>query len=224
MNESESNYGAKRTSTSLGPELSHLRGTGRWSSSLGAVLVVFGILSLGLIGIRNWDSIPLLAWLLVLAGIAEAVHAFHVRKSSAFFLHVVPGVAGLPLGLLVATHSGVDLTAWMLVFACVFTIIGLFRLLCAIRLRFLSWRWAVVDGVVTLVIGCAFWTTSPRLGQWFFEFAVGTSLILRGWSLVTFGLALKKRPIAAEMQGPPADSKEPSASAQNYRFQVNHFR
>jgi uncharacterized membrane protein HdeD (DUF308 family) len=61
-------------------------------------MVVLGILSLGLIGVRNWDSIPSLAWLLVLAGIAEAVHAFHVRKSSAFFLHVVPGIAGLPLG------------------------------------------------------------------------------------------------------------------------------
>ena len=224
MNESAMNHGTKRTSTSPLPELLHLQGSGRWSSSLGVVLVVLGILSLGLIGIRNWDSIPLLAWLLVLAGIAEAVHAFQVRRSSAFFVHVVPGIAGLPLGLLVATHSGVDLTAWMLVFASVFTIIGLFRLLCAIRLRFLSWRWAVFDGVVTLVIGCVFWTTSPRLGQWFFELAVGTSLILRGWSSLKFGFALKKRPDAAEKQGPLADSTEPSASAKNYRFQVNHFR
>ncbi len=224
MNESAMNHGTKRTSTSPLPELVHLQGSGRWSSSLGIVLVVFGILSLSLIGIRNWDAIPLLAWLLLLAGIAEAVHAFHVRKSSAFFLHVVPGVAGLPLGLLVATHSGVDLTAWMLVFACVFTIIGLFRLLCSIRLRFLSWRWALFDAVVTLVIGCVFWTTSPRLGQWFFELAVGISLILRGWSSVTFGFALKKRPDAAEEKGPLAENTELSASAQNYRFQVNHFR
>jgi uncharacterized membrane protein HdeD (DUF308 family) len=170
------------------------------------------------------DSVPWLAWLLVLAGITEAVHAFHVRKSSAFFLHIVPAVAGLPLGLLVATHSGVDLTAWMLVFACVFTILGLFRLLCAIRLRFLSWRWAVFDAVVTLVIGCVFWTTSPRLGQWFFDLGVGISLILRGWSSVKLGFALKKRRDAAQKQVPPAESTDPSASAQNYRFQVNHFR
>lgn len=225
MTESAINDRAKRTSTSPDRDLVHLHGTERWSSSLGIVLVVFGIMALSLIAIRSLDSIPWLAWLLVLAGIAEAVHAFHLRRSSAFFFHVVPGIAGLPLGLLVATHSGHDLFAWMLVFACVFTIVGLFRLLSAIRLRFPTWPWAVFDAIVTLVIGCVFWTTSPRLGPWFFDLAVGISLILRGWSSAMFGLGLvRRRNDAAQNQVPGSETTKPGRSAHSYSLQVNHFR
>lgn len=225
MTESAINDDTKRTSTSPDRDLVHLHGKERWSWSLGIVLVVLGIMALSLIAIRSLDSIPWLAWLLVLAGIAEAVHAFHLRKSSAFFFHVVPGIAGLPLGLLVATHSGLDLFSWMLVFAYVFTIIGLFRLLSAIRLRFPSWRWAVFDAIVTLVIGCVFWSTSPGLAQWFFDLAVGISLILRGWSSAMFGLTLgRRRDDAAQNQVPGPKSTEPGRSAHSYRFQVNHFR
>lgn len=171
--------------------LSSLQPKWSWCAKLGVVLIVFGILALSLLAFSNMDPVPWLSWLIVLSGMAESIHAFHLRKSGAFFFHLVPGIAGVPLGLLVASHPDVDLVTWMLVFACFFTVIGLFRLLSAARLRFPAWPWAVFDSIAMLGLGCAFWTTSPRLGLWFFDVAVGASLILRGWSSVMFGFGVR---------------------------------
>jgi uncharacterized membrane protein HdeD (DUF308 family) len=164
---------------------------GSWCVTLGITLISLGILAITLIRFTNFDTVPLLTWLIVLGGVAEAVHAFHLRKSGDFFFHLVPGITGIPLGLLMITHPDAGAVAWMLVFASFFTVVGLFRLLSAVRLKFPSWQWAVFDAVVTLVLACLFWTTSKWFGQWFFDLAVGTSLILRGWSSIAFGLAVR---------------------------------
>ena len=173
-------------------DIAHLRGTWTWCVKLGVVLITLGILAISMTAVSDVNSVLWLCWLIVVSGMAEAVHAFHLRKSGGFFFHLVPGIAGVPLGLLVATHPAVELATWMLVFACFFTIVGLFRLLSALRLGFPAWRWAVFDSGVMLVFGSVFWTTSTRLGPQFFDIAVGVSLILRGWSSVMFGFGLRR--------------------------------
>lgn len=155
----------------------HDESTGSWCAELGIVLVVIGLFAISLITIPDIDSVPWLSWLIVLGGIAEAVHGFHLRKSGAFFFHLLPAVAGIPLGLLVATHPDAGIVDWMLVFACFFTITGLFRLVSSVRLKFRAWSWAVFDSIVMLVLGCVFWTTSPRIGPRFFDFAVGPVVV-----------------------------------------------
>jgi uncharacterized membrane protein HdeD (DUF308 family) len=80
--------------------------------------------------------------------------------------------------------------AWTLLFASFFTVIGTFRVIAAIRLKFPNWGWAVFDGVVTLVLGILLWAEWPWSGIWFIGFAVGISLVLRGWSYVMFALAI----------------------------------
>jgi uncharacterized membrane protein HdeD (DUF308 family) len=174
--------------------------------------------------LRNIDSVPLLSWLIVLGGLAEAIHAFHLRNSGEFFLHLVPGVAGIPLGLLVATHPAVDIVTWMLVFACFFTVVGLFRLFSALRLRFPGWTWAVFDSCVMLIFGCIFWTTSPRLGLWFFDIAVGISLVLRGWSSIVFGFHLRRtRAPQTHSTTSPAAQTRTHTAVQAFKVKANHI-
>jgi uncharacterized membrane protein HdeD (DUF308 family) len=166
---------------------------GSWCAKLGVVLVVIGLFAISLIAIPDIDSVPWLSWLIVLGGTVEAVHGFHLRKSALFFFHLLPAVAGIPLGLLVATHPNAGIVDWMLVFACFFTITGLFRLVSSVRLKFPAWSWAVFDSIVMLMLGCVFWTTSSRLGMRFFDFAVGLSLSLRGLSSIMFGIGVRRR-------------------------------
>src|SRR5438105_9351208 len=124
-----------------------------WCTKLGVVLIVLGILAISMSAASVTNSVLWLSWLIVVAGLAETAHAFHLRKSAEFFFHLVSGIASVPLGLLVATHPAVGLVPWMLVFACVFTIVGLFRLVSAVHLKPSAWRWAVLDLVVMLVLG-----------------------------------------------------------------------
>ncbi len=197
--------------------------SGSWSAKLGIVLVAIGLFAISMMAIRDIDSVPLLSWLIVLGGIAEAVHGFHLRKSGAFLLHLFPAVAGIPLGLLVATHPDASIADWMLVFACFFTITGLFRLISSVRLKFPAWSWAVFDSIVMLVLGCVFWTTSPRIGLRFFDFAVGLSLSLRGLSSIMFGIGVRRRREPNREQLPESHAAPIHSRRQreSYRAQVN---
>lgn len=203
-------------------DLSHLRSKWTWCAKLGVVLIILGFLAISMIAVSDVDSVLWLSWLIVVSGMAEAVHAFHLRKSGGFFFHLVPGIAGVPLGLLVATHPAVDIVTWMLVFACFFTIVGLFRMLSALRLRFPAWHWAVFDSAVMLVFGSVFWTASTRFGLQFFDIAVGVSLILRGWSSIMFGFGLRgwHAPIGTHLSPSHAGQKHGHTSAQAHRVEA----
>ena len=159
-----------------------------WSMRLGIALILLGTVALGTL--RAADSTgasPILfGWLLVVSGLMEAVHAFHKRSWGGFLLHLMPCVAGVPIGLLIATHPSAGGTAWMLLFASYFTVVGLFRTISTFWFKFPAWIWAAFEGIVFLLLAAVFWTNSPRLGPWVFGFSVGTSMILRGWSSIMF--------------------------------------
>jgi uncharacterized membrane protein HdeD (DUF308 family) len=135
----------------------------------------------------------LAGWLLLLSGVEEAIHAFEVRRSIQFFLHIVPGIAAVPIGLLIATHPLVGSLGWGLLFASYFLIVGLLRTISGLRLRFSNWTWAVIDGVITALLGVLLWAAWSRFGWWSFSVSVGISLVLRGWSSVIFAIGSRDR-------------------------------
>jgi hypothetical protein len=51
----------------------------------------------------------------------------------------MPCVAAVPIGLLIATHPSAGGTAWMLLFASYFTVVGLFRTISAFWFKFPAW-------------------------------------------------------------------------------------
>jgi len=140
-------------------------------------------------------TVLVLGWLMVISGVIEAVHAFRVRGWGGVFLHLIGGVLGVLVGLLIVTHPVAGALAWTLLFASFFTVIGMFRLITAIRLKFPNWGWAVFDGVVTLLLGILRCVDCPWSGFWYLGLAVGVSLILRGWSYVMFAMAVHSLPV-----------------------------
>src|SRR5215831_7673065 len=106
---------------------------------------------------RHCPSAIVFGWLLVLSGIFEAVHGFQVRGSHGMFLHLLGGVLGVLVGLLVVTHPIAGALAWTLLFASFLTVVGLFRTIAAVALKFPHWGWALFDGIVTLLLGVSLW-------------------------------------------------------------------
>ena len=175
------------------PEVEGPRHNWGRSVQLGITLIVLGATALITIPIANRVPVALIGWLIVLAAVAEAVHAVRIRRSDGFLFHLVPGVAGVPIGLLIATHPDAGPVTWMLVFASFFTILGLFRMTAAFWLRFPNWGWTAFEGVVTLVLGSVMWAGWIWLVPWFLAFAVGLSLVLRGWSSVMLAVGLRRQ-------------------------------
>ena len=161
-----------------------------WFLVLGILLILLGIAALVYTPAATLASVLILGWLMFLSGIIEGVHAFQARGWGGVLLHVAGAALGIFIGLLVVTHPVAGALAWTLLFASFFTVIGLFRIVAAVRLRYRSWGWAVFDGIVTLVLGLLIWAGMPRSGLWFLGFALGITLLLRGWSSVMFALAV----------------------------------
>jgi len=89
---------------------------------------------------------------------------------------------------------------WTLLFASFLTIMGLFRLIAAISLKFPHWGWAVFDGIVTLGLGILLWADWPWSGLWFLGLSVGISLVLRGWSYVMFAISIRNLPVSVDVR------------------------
>lgn len=171
-----------------------------WLLTLGIAMVVLGTIAIFITPAATLATVLILGWLLIFSGIAESVYAFRVRKWGGLFLHLIGGVLGVLIGLLIITHPVAGALAWTLLLASFFTVIGLFRLTAAVSLKFPNWGWAVFDSLITVGLGVLLWAEWPSSGVWFLGLSVGISLILRGWSYVMFALAIRRIPAPAQLR------------------------
>jgi uncharacterized membrane protein HdeD (DUF308 family) len=183
-------------------EIDHLQRRWGWLLALGILMVILGTVAFIIIPAATLGTVLVLGWLLVVSGIFELVQAFRVRRWGGFFLHLIGGILGILVGLLVVTHPVAGAVAWTLLFASFFTVIGIFRIVTALSVRFPNWGWAVFDGAVTLGLGILLWAEWPWSGLWFLGIAVGVSLVLRGWSYIMFAFAIHSLPLGAQIRQP----------------------
>jgi uncharacterized membrane protein HdeD (DUF308 family) len=188
------------TATLLFLEIEDLRRKWGWFLALGISLMILGVIALMIIPVATIATVMVLGWLTVFGGIVEAVHGFQVRRWGGVFLHIVAGIAGVLIGLLIVTHPVAGALAWTLLFASFFTVLGLFRLVAAVRLRFPHWGWAAFDGSITLLLGLLLWVQWPWSGTWFLGLSTAISLILRGWSHVMLALAIRSLEVPRELR------------------------
>ncbi len=181
-------------------EFENLRHKWGWLLTLGIVMLTLGIVAFIITPAATIGTVLVLGWLIVASGVVEGIHAFRMRKWGGIFLHLVGGILGVLIGLLIVTHPVAGALAWTLLFASFFTVIGIFRLVVAIRLKFPNWGWAAFDGAITLLLGILLWAEWPWSGFWFLGVAVGVSLVLRGWAYVMFAFALHSLPVPRQLR------------------------
>jgi uncharacterized membrane protein HdeD (DUF308 family) len=181
-------------------EIEALRNKWGWLLALGIAMIILGVVALAVIPIATVAAVIVLGWVMIVSGIVEAIHAFQVRGWGGVFLHLIGGVLGILIGLLVITHPLAGALGWTLLFAAFLTVIGIFRTVAAISLKFPNWGWAVFDGVVTLGLGILVWAAWPWSGLWFLGLSAGISLLLRGWTYVMFSLAIRHLPAARDVR------------------------
>jgi len=178
--------------TPLSPEVAVLRHSWGWLLALGIGLAVLGLIALAMVPVATVAAVLVLGWLMVLSGVIEVIHAVRIHRwGGGVLLHLIGGVLGILVGLLVVTHPVAGALVWTLLFASFFMVIGLLRAIAAVRLKFLNWGWALFDGIVAFALGILLWAEWPWSGLWFLGLTVGISLLLRGWTYVMFALAVR---------------------------------
>jgi len=181
-------------------DVENLRHKWGWLLTLGIVMVIVGIIAMIVTPAATIASVLILSWLLVFSGIAETIYAFRIHKWGGLFLHLIGGLLGVFIGLVAVTHPVAGAVALTLLFASFLTVIGVFRLIAAISLKFPNWGWAVLDSAITIGLGILLWAEWPWSGLWFLGVALGVSLVLRGWSYVMFAVAIRHLPVPTELR------------------------
>jgi uncharacterized membrane protein HdeD (DUF308 family) len=158
----------------------------------GILSLVLGIAAIVYNGTATIASVVVFGWLLMFGGFIEIAQAFQVRYWSGFFLYLLDGIVRAVVGALLVLYPQSGAEALTLVLSFYFIAGGLFKSVGSSLLRFPSWGWSVLSGVVSIVLGVMLAMQWPTSSTWFIGFAVGLDLILYGWALLMFGAAIKK--------------------------------
>ena len=147
-------------------ELHHVRSHWWWFLLLGSLLLVCGTLALVFPIITSVFAINILSIVLLVAGVATLVGAFWTGKWSGFLVHALVGILYLAAGFVVSERPLLSILLVTVYVAVSFMVMGIFRILAAMVVRFPQWGWTLLNGCVTFLVGLVIYRHLPqeRLG------------------------------------------------------------
>ncbi|MDE3180604.1 MAG: HdeD family acid-resistance protein [Acidobacteriota bacterium] len=173
--------------------ISHeLRRNWGWLLALGILLLILGIIAIVDSVSFTVISMFLFGWVLLVAGIIEAVQAFRHRRGGHLFLHALNAALSIIVGLMLIRHPLAGALVVTLLLAAYFTVAGIFRIVYALSFRVKAWGWALADGVITFILGIFVWLQWPVSGLWIIGLFIGIDLIVAGWSEVMLAVAARR--------------------------------
>jgi uncharacterized membrane protein HdeD (DUF308 family) len=175
---------------SIGPAIK--RKTSTWLMIWGILIFVCGILAIAFPATFPVGIAIVLGCLILVAGIAHVIFAFHTRSIGGFLWHILLGpLYGITaLSLLANPLLGVVSLALLLaLFLLIEGVLELALYFCIRRLQHSVW--VSVDGIGTLILGILMVTKWPPDFPEIIAILIGISLMLSGLSRVMLSLAVR---------------------------------
>lgn len=168
-----------------------LREHWKWFLGLGIIFILLGFLAVGASTLVTIGSMIFLGSLLLLGGVVQIAYTFSIRNWSGFFLSLLSGILYTVVGVLMIIHPTASALSVTLLLAAFYTIGGIFRIVSAASMRFEHWGWAVLSGVIKLILGLLIWAGWPDTGLWVIGLFIGIDLIFYGWFWVLLSLTAR---------------------------------
>jgi uncharacterized membrane protein HdeD (DUF308 family) len=163
-----------------------------WSIALGIVMIIAGLLAISWPLISGIAISGVVAWLLILVGVAHLLFAWHIRGAGAVLWEVLLGALYIGVAVYMLMHPLSALVALTLVLAAYLLIEGILELVLAFHLRpGQGWGWLLFDGIVTLVLALFIWRSWPSSTEWVIGTLVGISMLFSGITRVMFSVATR---------------------------------
>lgn len=172
--------------------LDELKRNWGWILAMGIVLVLLGAGALlDAIGV-SVVSMVFFGWILLFAGVIEAVQTFRHRTGGHFFLHLLNALFSIVLGVMLLRNPLAGLLVVTLLLASYFVVGGIFRIIAAFTVQIPGSRWALLDGVITVILGILVWSQWPASGLWVIGLFIGINLITNGWAETMLAFSLRR--------------------------------
>jgi uncharacterized membrane protein HdeD (DUF308 family) len=164
-----------------------------WGIALSVLLILAGILAIVIPPAAGIAVAVLIAWLLVLGGVAHLVLAWHLRSTGGLFWELLVGLLYLALGAYLLARPVTGLASLTLLLACYLTAKGILVLILAFRVRHLRGTgWLFFDGVTALILGAMIGLSWPSSSEWAIGTLIGISMLFAGIARLPMALAARQ--------------------------------
>lgn len=171
-----------------------------WFIGLGIALSVLGILAIGVPFVATLATTLFIGWLLIIGGVAHAVHAFQNRRWSGFPWALLSSILYVIAGLLIVFNPIVGTLTLTMILAAFFVANGFVKTVRALQHRAMpNWGWLLFDGIVTLALGGLIWARWPSAAIWAIGLLVGVDLLFSGASMLMLGLMGRSTVVRARL-------------------------
>lgn len=161
-----------------------------WFIALGVILILIGSAAILSPHIATLSTSILVGWVLVIGGIAQAIHAFWAKEWGGFFWELIVGLLEAAAGLFLLVYPVAGIVALTIYMAAVFVAEGLIRAVLAFQLKpEAGWVWMLIGGIVSVMVGAMLWAKLPSSAIWAIGLLVGLNIAMAGWTLLMIAFA-----------------------------------
>jgi uncharacterized membrane protein HdeD (DUF308 family) len=175
-------------------EFQHLRSNWWWLFLFGALLAVCGTVAIVFPVLTSVAAMVVLGIVLMIAGIATIVTSFWAGKWSGVLVQMLVGVLYLVVGLVIRETPVKSVITMTMFVATFFIVAGGFRVLAALMIRFPYWGWALLNGVITLLLGVIILRHFAQDRFWVLGLLIGLEMLFHGWNWIVLSLAVRSLP------------------------------
>ncbi len=152
-----------------------------WAIALSVLLILAGMLAIVLPPAAGIAVAVLVAWLLLLGGVAHLALAWHIRSTRGLIWEVLLGLLYLALGVYLLVRPVTGLASLTLLLACYLFAKGILVLILSFRIRPLPGSgWLFFDGVIALILGAMIGLNWPSSSEWAIGTLIGVSMLFAG--------------------------------------------
>lgn len=164
-----------------------------WAIALSILMILAGVLAILLPPVAGIAVAILVAWMLILAGAAHLVFAWHIRSTGALLWELLLGLLYLCVGFYLFVRPVAGLRSLTLLLAAYLFVSGVLDLIMWFRVRpHPGTGWLVFDGIVTLILGIMILRSWPSSSEWAIGTLIGFSMLFAGISRLSLSLAARR--------------------------------
>lgn len=164
-----------------------------WAIALSILLILAGFLAIVLPLAAGIGVAVVIAWLLVLGGVAHLAIAWHIRPTGGLIWQVLLGLLYFALAVYLLGWPVAGLASLTLILACYLYIKGILVLILAFRIRHIGGAgWLFFDGVIALILGSMIGLSWPSSSEWAIGTLIGISMLFAGFTRLPMAIAARK--------------------------------
>jgi len=173
---------------------------------LGILLVLVGSAAISYPWFTSIGAMVFLGAVLIVSGVATVISAFWAGKWSAFLLQILVGLLYTVAGFAITEAPRESAVVVTLMLAAFFVVVGGFRIVSALVDKYPKWGWALLNGIITLMLGLVIFRSFKRFPDepervfWIIGLLIGVELLFNGWTWIMLSFALKNLPDPEEQE------------------------